>query len=158
MNKKLFVLMAFIVVQIGYGETPKKNPSSESLFDESTGLWVSTRPQKKRKRGPSSRVRFGFKGGINISNLVTEPADNYNSRVLPVGGIALEVPLAPHFLVQTELDFAQYGFSQSETIPGLGEVDGESESSETFYSSRRGHGTRAVYCGHLNYGTNNGSK
>jgi len=129
MNKKRLILIALLLVQISIGENSKQNPNSDPLFDESTGLWVSTRPQKKRKRGPSSRIRFGFKGGINISNVVTEPADDYNSRVLPVGGIALEVPIAPHFLFQTELDFAQYGFSQSETIPGLGTVEVKVKSS-----------------------------
>lgn len=130
MNKKLLVVIALLVVQIGTGENSKQNPNSDSLFDESTGLWVSSRSQKKgRKRGLSNTVRFGFTGGINISNVAIEPADDYNSRVLPVGGIALQVPLAPHFLFQTELAFAQYGFSQSESFPGVGNIDVKVKSS-----------------------------
>lgn len=67
-----------------------------------------------------TNLLFGFKGGINYSNVYDSEGQDFeaNAKTGFVGGIFLAIPLGPFFGVQPEILYSQKGYQSSGSILG----------------------------------------
>jgi len=66
------------------------------------------------------RVQFGFKGGVNYSNVYDEQGENFEAdpKLGFAGGAFLSIPIGKYLGIQPELLFSQKGFQGSGRILG----------------------------------------
>jgi outer membrane immunogenic protein len=67
----------------------------------------------------SSDVRFGIKGGMNVSSLSNDGTlDDQGSKIGFNAGVFANIPVASSFSIQPEVLYSQYGDKYDETISG----------------------------------------
>ncbi len=72
------------------------------------------------KSGDTNDLTFGFKAGLNLSNVYDKEGQNFvaSSKVGFVGGVFVNLPLGQYFSVQPEMLFSQKGFKGEGTLLG----------------------------------------
>lgn len=89
--------------------------------------------QETTTASSSSPVRFGIKGGMNVSSLTNESGlDDQGSKIGFNAGVFANIPVASSFSVQPEVLYSQYGDKYDQTVAG------------TRYSAARHHDYIAV--------------
>lgn len=81
-----------------------------------TGLAVCAQSEPTLRTPMESKVRFGLKGGVNLSTLHLTSDDfpagmtpNTNMKTSGVGGVFVNLPLSTTFRLQPEVVFSSQG-------------------------------------------------